>query len=72
MCHKIVTTTEGRVLGAHSWVDGYKPISRTAQLRRLSESEADAHMTWIARHVSQEAASEFLDKWAQGHLFWVH
>ena len=62
---QIVTTTQGHVLGVHSWTGGFRPIVKpTYSAVCLREKETLAHACWLARHVSPEAADEYLDRWA--------
>ncbi len=61
---QIVSTETGHILGTHSWVDGFKPVS--CPVRRLDDNEAQAHAMWLERHISSEAGIEFLDAWVLG------
>lgn len=66
----VIVFAEGRVLGTHSWVDGFKPVTR--RLVRLSEEQATCHAAWLEKHLSFEVAYEFIDRWHAGYLFEVH
>lgn len=62
----ILKNPTGRVVGVHSWTEGFKPLTMPRQAGRLSDKEALAHALYLARNVSPEAADEFLDRWCGG------
>lgn len=59
---QIVLSAAGVVLGTYSWCDGFKATKQPT--RRFSEREAEVHALWLERHVSSDAAIEFIDRWA--------
>lgn len=60
---QVVVTKNGHVLGAHSWVDGFRPIKTPCPAVCVRVTDVLARACWLARHVSEEAADEFLDRW---------
>jgi hypothetical protein len=63
----VIVTKDGRIIGISNFVDGLIPLTR--RFRCLSEEEAMAHASYLERHVSSEAALDFIDRWASGYRF---
>ncbi len=61
----IIKNPTGRVVGVHSWTEGFKSLALPRPAGRLSDKEALAHALYLARHVSFEAADKFLDRWCE-------
>ncbi len=57
----LFSTIDNRILGTHSWTEGFIPLKYNAAIH--SEKDALARALWLERNVSSETGLEFLDDW---------
>lgn len=67
MCEtKIVTTTDGSVLGTYSFTGGFQPVVAPRK-RRLGEADILATALWLERQGKPEEAMAFLERHVDGN-----
>lgn len=68
-----IVVEDGHVVGARSWVDGFRPLPRRIIRRLVDEEEALRHAEWIAATASHEAAVRFIQMWwEKGGIIELH
>jgi hypothetical protein len=63
---KLVASDNGRVLGIHTWTDGYVPI----QCPKKAQTEADVLATalWLEKRGMQEEALAYIERFFERTL----
>ena len=67
MCEtKIVTTTDGSILGTYSFTGGFQPVV-VPRKRRLSDDDKLATALWLERQGKPEEAMAYLERHLDGN-----
>jgi len=56
----VVATENGRVLGVHTWTEGFKPL-KCPRKRVMTEDDILAVALWFEKHGQEDAALAFLE-----------